>query len=147
MRPWLLRNPMLIPRVRLPTLRSPGFVLLIAVLSFGVSVGALATAAARGDSLRLALKIPGLPVVVLRDTAIVLARGLGYADLERKIAATPTTPYNIASVAKAMSAVVALRLVELGQLDLDRKLATYDGFAKFCHDSRERGGIFFRDYE
>lgn len=102
---------------------------------------------ARVDSLRLAAKIPGLSVVVLRDTTVVLARGLGYADVERRIPATPETPYVIASVTKPISAVVALRLVELGQLDLDRRMATFAGFPEFCRDARERGGIFFRDFE
>jgi CubicO group peptidase (beta-lactamase class C family) len=120
------------------------------VISSAESRADAATAAryiARAESLRVALKIPGLSVVVLRDTSVLIARGLGYADLEDKIAATPDTPYNIASVAKTISAVVALRLVELGRLDLDRRIDTYEGFTDFCHDNRERGGIFFRDYE
>ena len=101
---------------------------------------------ARVESLRIAARIPGLSVVVLRDTSVVLARGLGYADLELRISATPETPYNIASVAKTMSAVVALRLVELKQLDLDRRMSSFEGFDEFCRASRERGGIFFGDY-
>lgn len=77
----------------------------------------------------------------------MLARGFGFADLERRIPATEQTPYLIASVTKPISAVVAMRLVELGKLDLDRRMSTYQGFDEFCRDSRERGGIFFRDYE
>lgn len=103
--------------------------------------------AARFDSLRTAASIPGLAVVVLRDTTVILARGFGYADLERAVPVTAETPFNIASVTKPISAVVALRLVERGLLDLDRRMTTYDGFAEFCKDVREGGGIFFRDYE
>lgn len=48
----------------------------------------------------------------------------------------PETPFNIASVTKPVSAVVALRLVERGLLDLDRPLTSYEGFAEFCADVR-----------
>lgn len=102
--------------------------------------------AARVDSLRQARKIPGLALVVLRDTTILLSRGFGLADVERGIPVTPETPFNIASVTKPISAVVALRLVEQGLLDLDRPMSRYRGFNEFCADVREAGGIFFGDY-
>jgi CubicO group peptidase (beta-lactamase class C family) len=106
--------------------------------------GALAT---RFDSLRRAQRIPGLAVVILRDTTVLLARGLGLADVERQIAVTPETPFNIASVSKPISAVVALRLAQDGLLDLDRPMQRYRGFAEFCDAVRAQGGIFFRDYD
>ena len=101
---------------------------------------------ARIDSLRLARHIPGLALVVLRDTTVVLARGFGLADVERRVPVTPETPFNIASVAKPISAVVALRLAADGVLDLDRPMRRYQGFAEFCDAARGEGGIFFRDY-
>lgn len=101
----------------------------------------------RLDSLRTVLRIPGLAVVILRDTTTVLARGLGFSDLERASPVTPETPFNIASVTKPISAVVALRLVERGQLDLDRPLEEYEGFAEYCADVRAAGGIFFGSFE
>lgn len=100
----------------------------------------------RFDSLRLANRIPGLAVVILRDTAVMLARGFGFADLERQVPVTAETPFDIASVAKPISAVVALRLVEAGRLDLDRPMRRYRDFADFCAAAREQGGIFFSDY-
>ncbi len=102
---------------------------------------------ARFDSLRTASRIPGLSIVILRDTTIILARGLGSADLESSVPVTPETPFNIASVTKPISAVVALRLVERGLLDLDRPMTSYEGFADYCKGVRESGGLFFRDYE
>ena len=101
---------------------------------------------AAADSLRRVLRIPGLAVVVLRDTAVILSHGLGRADVARGVLVTPETPFNIASVTKPMSAVVALRLVEAGELDPDRPMATYRGFPEFCADVREAGGIFFSDF-
>ena len=115
----------------------------------GVRAGApdpVLALAQRFDSLRQAQGVPGLAVVILRDTTVVLARGFGYADLARGVPVTPETPFNIASVAKPISAVVALRLVEAGRLDLDQPMQRYRDFPEFCADARGNGGIFFADY-
>jgi len=101
----------------------------------------------RLDSLRQALRIPGLALAIVRDTTILSARGFGLADVEGKRPVTADTPFNIASVTKPMSAIVALRLVELGRLDLDRELMTYTGFEELCRDTRDEGGLFFKDFE
>jgi CubicO group peptidase (beta-lactamase class C family) len=100
----------------------------------------------RFDSLRLARRIPGLAAIVLRDTTIVVARGFGMADMEHAVPVTPNTPFNIASVAKPMAGVVALKLVAQGLLDLDRPMRTYEGFREFCGAVRGVGGIFWGDY-
>ena len=84
------------------------------------------------EALRQAAQIPGLSVAVVRDRELILARGLGYADLERQIPATAETTYNIASVSKPISAVVALKLAEEGKLDLDRPIAEYSDWTEFC---------------
>ncbi len=100
--------------------------------------------AATLDSLRLAAQIPGLSAVVVQDGAVIFAHGFGYANLERRIPATPETPFNIASVTKPISAVIALRLVEQGVLDLDRPMAQYSEWADFCRDFSEQPSIFAR---
>jgi len=103
--------------------------------------------AAELDSLRRAHRIPGLAVAVVRDGRVVLARGYGFADLETRRPVTEHTPFHIASVSKPISAVVALRLVERGGLDLDRPMADYAEWAEFCADARAEGPrIFFADY-
>lgn len=99
------------------------------------------------DSLRRSHGIPGLAVIVLRDTTIVVARGFGMADIDAGRAVTVETPFNTASVSKPISAVVALRLVADGLLDLDRPMQRYRDFAEFCSAARGQGGIFFADYE
>ena len=114
-----------------------------------VGQGDVETARALGsrfDSLRLSLRIPGLAVVVLRDTSVLLARGFGFANVERQIPVTPETPFNTASVSKPISAVVALRLAQDGLLDLDRPMRRYADFAEFCTAARGDGGTFFGDY-
>ena len=104
------------------------------------------TLAARVDSIRMARHIPGLAFAVMRDTTVLVARGFGLADVERQIAVTPETPFNIASVTKPISAVVALRMSQDGLLDLERPMQRYSGFAEFCASARESGGVFFGDY-
>ncbi len=114
----------------------------------GAGDGARAVQLARAvDSLRLVARVPGLAMVVLRDTTVLLAQGFGYADIESKRRVTPETPFNIASVSKPISAVVALRLVQDGLLDLDRPMQRYRGFSEFCDAARGDGGIFFSDYD
>jgi CubicO group peptidase (beta-lactamase class C family) len=99
------------------------------------------------DSLRAAHHIPGLSVAVVRDGRVVLARGFGMADVERGVKATEDTPYNIASVSKTISGVVALRLAERGVLDLDRPMTAYEGWTEFCTAMRDEGPrVFFSDY-
>jgi len=98
------------------------------------------------DSLRRAEGIPGLAVVVLRDTTVLLARGYGLADVSQGVLVTPETPFNIASVSKPLSAIVALRLAEWNALDLDQAMRRYRGFPEFCQAVRTEGGIFFGDY-
>lgn len=96
------------------------------------------------DSLRTAARIPGLSAAVVKDGEVIFARGFGYADVERQIPAAPETPYDIASVTKPISAIVALRLVEDGLLDLDRPIAQYSEWADFCRDFSEQPSIFAR---
>ncbi len=97
------------------------------------------------DELRVKARIPGLSVAIVQDGKVILAHGFGVADLEQHRPAAPETPYNIASVAKPISAAVALKLVELGKLDLDRPMTSYRGYTEFCDDFRQGAGIFSRD--
>lgn len=74
---------------------------------------------------RIALHIPGLSTVVIQDGEVLSARGFGHADLERRIPATADTLYHVASVTKTFTAVLALKLVEQGKLDLDEPVSRY----------------------
>ena len=44
------------------------------------------------ETVRQALKIPGMSAAVVQDQELVWAQGFGYADLENQVAATPTPP-------------------------------------------------------
>jgi len=106
----------------------------------------LSTLRVRLDSLRTEAGIPGLAVAVVHRGESLGAFGLGTADIQSGRPVTGDTPFNIASVSKPISAVVAMRLRELGLLDLDAPLTGYKGFAEFCVAALERGGLFFGDW-
>jgi serine beta-lactamase-like protein LACTB, mitochondrial len=68
---------------------------------------------------------PSLQIAVAFDGVKVGNLALGVADLEHGIAATPTTRYRTASVAKWFTAAAAMRLAERGKLDLDAPIQRY----------------------
>ncbi len=66
--------------------------------------------------------LPGAAVAVVKNGRLVLDRGYGYADVERREPVQPNALFRLASVSKPITAVTILRLVEHGQLDLDAKI-------------------------
>ena len=67
--------------------------------------------------------VPGLTVAVVRDGRIVYARGFGEADREAGLAATPDTPFYIASATKPFTALLATLHDRDGSLHLGDSLA------------------------
>jgi len=70
-------------------------------------------------------RIPGLSIAVVRGGEVVYARGFGFRDVERGLAATPRTVYGIGSVTKSFTAIAVLKLVEEGMLSLDDEVSKY----------------------
>jgi CubicO group peptidase (beta-lactamase class C family) len=68
---------------------------------------------------------PGLAVAVVVGDSVVLSRGFGLADVERRRPVTPRTRFYIASVTKAFTAAALARLAETGGVHLDSSLAAY----------------------
>ena len=66
--------------------------------------------------------VPGASLLVIRDGKPLIRRSYGYANLEDRIAATPTTNYRLASVTKQFTAASILLLTQDGKLDLDDSL-------------------------
>lgn len=69
-------------------------------------------------------RMTGLSVAVIQGDA-VWARGFGLAEVENQVPATEKSSYRMASVSKPMTAVAALKLAEMGKLDLDAPVQTY----------------------
>ncbi|MGB6874884.1 MAG: serine hydrolase domain-containing protein [Candidatus Acidiferrales bacterium] len=73
----------------------------------------------------LARGIPGLAVAVAVDGHLVYAEGFGYADLEERVPAWPTTKFRIGSISKTLTAAALMQLVEQGKIDLDAPVQKY----------------------
>ncbi len=65
---------------------------------------------------------PSVSVGVVLGDHLVWARGYGFADLDKKIPATPQTLYRIGSITKSFTAVAILQLRDAGKLQLDDPL-------------------------
>lgn len=68
---------------------------------------------------------PGLSIGVVHDQELIWARGYGFADIQNKVPATPTTLYRIASISKLFTATAILQLRDAGKLQLDDPVAKH----------------------
>ena len=68
---------------------------------------------------------PGLTVGIIKDGALVFAKGYGMANLEKKMPNTPDINYEIASVSKQFTAAVVAELIQKGQLSMDDNINKY----------------------
>jgi CubicO group peptidase (beta-lactamase class C family)/D-alanyl-D-alanine dipeptidase len=70
-------------------------------------------------------ELPAISIALVADQKIVWARGFGFADPDRKIAATAETIYRVGSVSKLFTDIGIMQLVERGELDLDAPVTNY----------------------
>lgn len=64
-------------------------------------------------------------VLVAKNGEIILSKGYGWSDRQKKIVNSSTTVFNIGSVTKQFTAAAILKLVEQGKLNLSDKLSTF----------------------
>lgn len=67
----------------------------------------------------------GLAVGVRRGDAVILREDLGFADLEFKAPVDGSTEFGIASITKAFTGTLVLKLLERGRFELDDVAALY----------------------
>lgn len=72
-----------------------------------------------------ALKVPGAAVVVVRGSEVLLSRGYGQADTDRKAPVDADTVFRAGSVSKLFTATAVMQLVEQGRLDLQADVNNY----------------------
>src|SRR5690606_11104342 len=66
-----------------------------------------------------ALAVPGVSVAVIDDYEVVWAHGFGVADAATRTPMSANTVLQAGSIAKPLTAMAALQMVERGQLSLD----------------------------
>lgn len=72
------------------------------------------------------LHVPGVAFIFVEGGEVVLAKGYGYADLEKRTPmSADTTVMRIGSVSKVFVATAVMQLVEQGRLDLDADINQY----------------------
>ncbi|HSJ14320.1 MAG TPA: serine hydrolase [Longimicrobiales bacterium] len=76
------------------------------------------------DVLR-AFEVPGVALTIVKDGAVVVARGYGVRELGRAEPVDETTKFGIASNTKAFTATALALLVEEGRLEWDRPVIDY----------------------
>ena len=64
-------------------------------------------------------QVPGAAAAVVQDGHLVIARGYGWADREKRQPVRPDSLFRIASLSKSLTAAAILKLVEEGRLGLD----------------------------
>lgn len=77
------------------------------------------------DVYRASLVSPSVSVAVGVAGELVWADARGYADIESQTLATPDTIYAIGSVSKPLTGVLAMRLWQVGILDIDADVRDY----------------------
>jgi CubicO group peptidase (beta-lactamase class C family) len=70
-------------------------------------------------------QIPAVTIAIAQNGRIVYSKAFGVADVENSVPATPETLIRTGSIAKSMTAVAAMTLVESGKLDLDAPVQKY----------------------
>lgn len=68
---------------------------------------------------------PAISAAVAIDGKIVWAGAAGWANIEKKIPATADTQFRTGSVAKALTATLLAKMVQEGEIDLDKPISNY----------------------
>src|SRR5205823_6025560 len=69
--------------------------------------------------------VPGVSVAVIHDGKLEWARGWGVRDANTCAPVTPSTDFQAGSISKVVTALTALRLVEVSKLNLDKDINAY----------------------
>ena len=74
-------------------------------------------------------QVPGATISVVKDGEIMLAKGYGYADVERRVPVdAETTMFRIASISKLFAWTALMQLAERGDVDLEEDVNAYLDF-------------------
>lgn len=70
-------------------------------------------------------EIPGMSAGIVHDQILIWSRGFGFANLAKKIPASPTTIYSICSISKLFTTISVMQLRDEGRLRLDDSIDKY----------------------
>src|SRR5262249_18124523 len=96
------------------------------------------------DAPRMHRELPGLALGAVPDPALVWARGFGWADVGRRVPATPDTLYRIGSITKLFTATAVLLLRDAGGLRLDDPVTAHLPWFRMAPSATDDGPITVR---
>lgn len=96
------------------------------------------------EARRKELGIPGVSLVIVKDDKIIYIKGLGYKDLENKVAVTPDTQFAIGSATKAFTGLSVLMAQDEGKLSLEDSPKKYLPYFKMYDPDTDKN-ITIRD--
>ncbi|MGX1928914.1 serine hydrolase domain-containing protein [Flagellimonas sp. 2504JD4-2] len=71
-------------------------------------------------------KVPGMAVTISKGGEIILDKGYGYANIEKRVTVNPqSTLFRIASISKCITGIALAKMVEEGMVDLDTSFYEY----------------------
>lgn len=70
-------------------------------------------------------KVPGLSVCLVKDGAIIWAKGYGWANTEKRIPMTKSSVLGVASISKLITATAIMQLHEQGLIDIYSSINKY----------------------
>ena len=85
-----------------------------------------------------------MSLVIVKDDKVIYVKGLGYKDLENKIAVTPDTEFAIGSATKAFTALSILMSQDEGKLSLDDSPKKYLSYFRMFDPDADKN-ITIRD--
>ena len=85
-------------------------------------------------------KVPGIAVTVVRGDSLVHSKGYGFANLERQLPMTDSTPVVIGSTSKTFTAFALMQLVDSGRIALDSSVTHYVAMLGAPRPPRDSGG-------
>ena len=69
--------------------------------------------------------VPGTAIAIIENGEIILQKGYGYSNVDKKSKVTSTTGFNIGSISKTVAAWGVMKLVQDGKIDLDSPAEKY----------------------
>ena len=77
------------------------------------------------EGMMIDLGVPGTALGIVQNGELVFAKGYGVTEIGMDNPVTPQTVFNLASVAKTLTATAVMQLVEQGKVDLNEPVTTY----------------------
>ena len=85
---------------------------------------------------RIALHIPGMAIAIVKDGEVILSKGFGLADLDKKTPVTTKSLFAIGSTTKAFTSTIAGILVDQNKMQWDDPLTDYLPYYQFKQNNK-----------